>query len=185
MTGFGDKPLEVEVFAKAPDQRISIVHTPRGDSLTAFDGHGGWLGSTGRPSRDMSAAESGAARLDADLRFPSHVTQLFKEFTTAAAEKIDGRDALHVLARNEGEPPVELWFDAQSGLLVRLVRYAETPLGRNPTQIDYADYRDADGVKIPFRWSISRPAGRFTIQIDEVHQNVPVDDARFEKAPRS
>ena len=69
------------------------------------------------------------------------------------------------------------------GLLVRLVRYGETPLGRMPTQIDYADYREAGGVKIPFRWTLARPSGRFTIQVSEVKQNVPVDDAKFAKPP--
>jgi hypothetical protein len=64
-------------------------------------------------------------------------------------------------------------------LLVRLVRYADTPVGRNPTQIDYADYREQDGVKTPFRWTLSRPNGRFTIQIAELTNNVPIDDARF------
>jgi hypothetical protein len=76
---------------------------------------------------------------------------------------------------------VRLYFDDDSGLLVRLVRYAETPLGRNPTQIDYADYRDAGGVKIPYRWTIARPGGRFTIQVNELQQNVAIDDAKFAK----
>jgi hypothetical protein len=53
----------------------------------------------------------------------------------------------------------------------------------NPTQIDYADYREADGVKVPFRWTVSRPGNRFTIQVEEVKQNVPVDDAKFAVPP--
>jgi photosynthetic reaction center cytochrome c subunit len=72
-----------------------------------------------------------------------------------------------------------LYFDQQSGLLLRLVRFAETPLGKNPTQIDYADYRVVDGLKIPYRWTLARPNGRFTIQIDDVKQNVPVDEKLF------
>jgi len=60
-----------------------------------------------------------------------------------------------------------------------LVRYAETPLGRNPTQIDYADFRAVDGLKIPYRWTLARPNGRFTIQIEDVKQNVPVDEKLF------
>ena len=80
-----------------------------------------------------------------------------------------------------GRPPVRLYFDTKTGLLVRQVRYAETPLGRIPTEIDYADYREVDGVKIPLRWTLSRPNGRFTIKITDVKTNVPVDDARFSK----
>ena len=46
-----------------------------------------------------------------------------------------------------------------------------------------ADYRDADSVKIPYRWTLARPGGRFTIQVDKVQQNVPVDDAKFAPPP--
>ena len=70
---------------------------------------------------------------------------------------------------------------SRPGLLVRQVRYADTPVGRNPTQIDYADYREVDGVKIPFRWTLARVNGRFTIQIREAQQNVPIEDAKFAK----
>ena len=79
----------------------------------------------------------------------------------------------------DGLPPVRLFFDATTGLLSRMVRYAQTPVGRNPTQIDCADYREVDGIKIPFRWTPSRPNGHFTIQLQEVNQNVPLEDAKF------
>ena len=174
--------LPIEVYAKAPDKRFSAMHLPNGDSITAFDGKQGWLSNAGHP-HPMSAAENDAARIDSDFYFPSHVKTLFQKFTVAPGEKIDGHDTYLVVGRNEGQPPMRLYFDQQSGLLVRLVRYAETALGRMPTQIDYADYRDADGIKIPYRWTLARPGNRFTIQIDEVKQNVPVDDAKFTAPP--
>jgi photosynthetic reaction center cytochrome c subunit len=170
--------LPIEVYAKAPDKRISIMHLPNGESITAFDGKQGWLSNAGHPHL-MSAAENDAVRIDSDFYFASHVKTLYAKFTVVPGEKIDGHDTYLVLGRNEGQPPLRLYFDQQSGLLVRQVRYAETALGRMPTQIDYADYRDADGVKIPYRWTLARPGNRFTIQIDDVKQNVPVDDAKF------
>ena len=66
---------------------------------------------------------------------------------------------------------------------MRLIRYADTALGLNPTQIDYADYREENGVKMPFRWTLSRPGNRFTIQVEQVQQNVAVDDAKFVVPP--
>jgi hypothetical protein len=66
---------------------------------------------------------------------------------------------------------------------MRVIRYQETALGRLPTQIDYADYRKTDGVNIAFRWTIARPNGRFTIQVEQVQHNVPVDDAKFSPPP--
>jgi photosynthetic reaction center cytochrome c subunit len=76
-----------------------------------------------------------------------------------------------------------LYFDQQTGLLLRQVRYAETPLGRNPTQVDYADYRQTDGVNIPYQWTLTRTNGSFTIQIQSVQQNVAVDEKLFVMPP--
>ncbi|MFZ0039190.1 MAG: c-type cytochrome [Candidatus Acidiferrales bacterium] len=179
----GEMKATVDVYAKAPDKRIAIVHMPNGDSSTAFDGHVGWLGTPGRPAREMSAAETDNVRMDAQIFFAVDLRQMFHSFRVIAEDKIGDRNVYVVSAFSEGKPSVKLYFDAQSGLLVRLERFVDTPLGSNPTRIDFADYRDAGGVKAPYRWTIARPSGRFTIQVDEVHQNVPVDDAKFVMPP--
>ena len=177
----GANKFPFQVFEKAPNKRLSVMHLPNGDSITAFDGNFGWLANPGQPVRDMSGAELDAARLDADFYFPLRVKQLFTEFRAGKSEKIGDRDVTSLAGIKEGQPPLKLYFDPQSGVLVRLLRYAESPLGRVPTQIDYADYRAVNGVRTPFRWTISRPGGRFTIQLENVQQNVPIDDARFAK----
>lgn len=183
LTALGGQHFPIDVYAKAPGKRFSVMHLSNGDSITAFDGNQGWLSI---PSRVhiMSAAENVAARIDADLYFPLHVKTLYQKFRVDAGEKIAGSDTYLVVGHNEGQPPLRLYLDKESGLLLRLVRYAETPLGRNPTQIDYADYREANGVKMPFRWTLSRPGNQFTVQVEQVQQNVPVDDAKFTPPPQ-
>jgi photosynthetic reaction center cytochrome c subunit len=180
---FGDRNVPIEIFSKDPDKRISFTHTPDGDSITAFDGHEGWLGAPKRPVREMHGPDLDAAAMDADLHFAAHLKGMFSEAKVRGTEKIDDHDTYLVVGQREGKTPVRLYFDEQSGLLVRLVRFGETPLGRLPTQIDYADYREANGVKIPFRWTLARPGGRFTIQVREVKDNVPVEDAKFARPP--
>ena len=182
LNGFGDQHFPVDIYSKAPDKRDSVMHLKNGDSVTAFDGKQGWLSIPGRVHM-MSAAENDAVRIDADLYFPAHIKTLYQKFSVDLGEKIDGHDTYLVVGESEGKPPLQLYLDKESGLLLRLVRFAETALGRNPTQIDYADYRDADGVKISFRWTLARPGNRFTIQIDQVQQNVPVDDSKFVLPP--
>jgi photosynthetic reaction center cytochrome c subunit len=181
------QPFPIDLYAKAPDKRVSIMHTPGGDSITAFNARQGWLALGGR-THMMTAAENDAARIDADLYFAANLKSLYPRFVTQPGEKIDGHDTWLVIGRSEPgaanpKPPLRLYFDKNTGLLLRLVRYTETPLGRNPTQIDYADYRATDGVKIPYRWTLARPGGRFTIQIDSVQQNVPIDEAKFTPPP--
>ena len=179
----GGSQTPIEVLTKAPNKRVTITRSGDGqatsESFTAFDGTAGWMGNTGRPAREMSPAESGASALDAEFAIALRLKELFPQIRRGRPEQIDGAMCESLIGTGPGRPPVRLYFDQSSGLLVRMVRYAETPVGRNPTQIDYADYRDADGVKIPFRWTLSRLNGRFTIQIADVKSNVPIDDAKF------
>ncbi|MGC1961548.1 MAG: c-type cytochrome [Candidatus Sulfotelmatobacter sp.] len=177
----GDRNVPIEIFSKDPDKRVSFTHTPDGDSITAFDGHEGWLWIPGHAVREMHGPDIDGASMDADLHFAAHLKEMFSAAQVQGKEKIGERDAYLVIGQRDGKTPLRLYFDEQSGLLVRLIRYGETPLGLLPTQIDYADYREAGGVKIPFRWTLARPGGRFTIQVNEVKENVPVDDAKFAK----
>jgi hypothetical protein len=179
---FGDQRMPVDIYAKAPDMRVSVMHMKEGESVTAYNGIVGWLSVPGRVHM-MNAQESFGARMDADLEFAADVKSLYTKWETLPGEKIDGRDTWLVVGRREGEPPLKLYLDQKSDLLMRLVRYTDSPLGYNPTQIDYADYRPADGVKIPYRWTVARPGNRFTIQVEQLQQNAPVDDAKFVPPP--
>jgi hypothetical protein len=170
--------VPVEIYSEAPEKRVSITHPSRGDSVTAFNGEVGWLSMPNGFHR-MTTAEAEAARIDAQLHFPVRLRELYKEFHVRPGEEIGGRPTLLLSAKASGRPDLRLYFDQENGLLLRLMRFAETPLGRNPTQIDYADFRIADGVKIPYKWTLTRPGGSFTIQIEQVQQNVPVDEKLF------
>ena len=172
------KKYPIEIYSQAPDNRVSISHLPSGPSVTAFNREAGWL-STPNGIRRMSLAEQQAARIDAELYFPLQLPRMYQEFEVSSGELINGKATYLVSAKGKGAPGLRLYFDQESGLLVRLIRFAETPLGRNPTEIDYADFRVADGVKLSYRWTLARPNGRFTIQIDAVKQNVPLDEGQF------
>lgn len=179
---FAGRQFPVDIVCKEPGKRVSTVHTPGGDSITAIDGRAGWVGSPGgRPPRDMDPQEVDAFTFDATLHLPTQLKKMFAQFRVRPAEKIGGHEVLQVIGLNAGKPPMRLFFDKESGLLVRSVRYADSPLGRNPTQVDYSDYRAQDGVTLPSKWTVARPLGRFTIQVTEIQQNVPVDDSKFAK----
>jgi hypothetical protein len=177
----------VEVFSKAPGQRTVIVHLADGDSTSVWDGKAGW---TARPATDvpvpllaLSGGDLDAARLEAELSFPARIKQTLTDWRVGFPATIDDRDVQVVQGNSAGRSPVKFYFDNQSGLLVRMVHYAELPIGLSPTQIDFADYREAGGVKIPFRWTITWLDGRSTIEFSEVQANVPIDAARFARPP--
>jgi photosynthetic reaction center cytochrome c subunit len=174
----GGKQYSIEVYSQAPDKRVSISHPQGGDSVTAFNGEAGWL-KVRNGLHMMTSPELEAARLDAELYFPLRVRELYKDFKVTPGEDIAGRKTYVIHASDPGRPSLRLYFDKESGLLLRQMRFAQTPLGSNPTQIDYADYRVADGVKIPYQWTLTRPNGSFTIKISQVQQNVPIDEKLF------
>jgi len=177
---FGGKSFPIDVYTKDPGERVSFTHMPDGDGVTGFNGHEGWLGTVGHPMREMHGSDMDGAAIDADLHLPTHLKQMFTR-TMVQPEKVGDQQTYELIGERDGKPPIHLYFDQQSGLLVRLVRYGDTALGWLPTQIDYADYREVDGVKVPYRWTLARPSGRFTIQLTDMKQNVPIDDAKFVK----
>jgi hypothetical protein len=171
----------VDVFTQSPNRRAVVQHLREGNSSLVFDEHRGWVGIPGRPTRDLQDADIEAAGVDADLEFPLHLQQMFPELRVEYPENIQEREANVLYGIKEGQPAAKFYFDAQSGLLIRLLRYAQSPLGLDPTQIDYSDYREVDGVQVPFHLTFSQPGSDWTLEIQEIRQNVPIDDDRFAK----
>ena len=130
---FGGKSLPIDIYSKDPEKRISFTHMPEGDSVTAFNGHEGWLGTPGRPLREMHGSDLDGASIDADLHLAMHLKTMFSELRVRGTEQVGEHEAYIVV------------------------------------------------VKIPYRWTLARPSGRFTIQVTEVKQNIPVDEAKFAK----
>lgn len=176
---FAGRDVTVEVYDKVPGQRVSVMNLPNGESITGFDGQHGWLTTPGRPTREMPASEIEGAKIDADLQLPLHLKQMFPNLRAAKPEKLDGRDTYQLMEEEAGQPRLRLYFDQQTGLLTRMVRYGQSPLGLNPVRVDYSDYRALEGVQVPYQWTVARPSGQFTIQATEVTQNVAIDEARF------
>lgn len=184
MTGkimFAGNESPIEVLTKAPNKRVTITKNSSGESYTAYDGTEGWMGNTGRPARAMSPTDSAASAVDAAFYLPLDLKAMYPQLRRGRPETVNGAECDVLQGTAPGKPMVRLDFDRSTGLLVRMVRYTETPMGRMPVQVDYSDYKESDGVKIPMRWTLSRPNGRFTIQIDQVKNNAAIDDSKFAK----
>ena len=178
---FAGRQIPTDVADESPNRRLITIHLPGGDSVTAINGDTGWMAAPHRPVHDMSSGEVGVAKLDANLQLPLQLKQAFEELKVESAEKLNDRDCYVLLGKVSGLPRARFYFDQQSGLLVRMMQYAETALGLNPTRIDYSDFRPVNGVQIPYRWTVARPAGQFTIQISEATPNAQIDPSLFAK----
>ena len=181
----GDK-FPVEVYARAPNERTTIVHLRAGDNIRTCDGRNAWNTSAGTllpiPVFSLSGGDLEGAKMDAGLSFPGQIKQLLKDWRTGfPSTTIDDKDVDVVQGSSPDNTPVKFYFDKKSGLLLRQVRYTDTALGLNPTQIDYDDYRDVSGVKMPFRLTTTWTDGRSTIVFSELRANVSIDAAKFSK----
>jgi len=176
---FGGVSTPIEVFTAMPWKQSIVRHLTKGDSLTIIDNNSGWFSMPGRPARPIQGADLDGALLDADLQFPLHLREIFPELRREYPETIAGHEAYVLVGIRQNLPAVKLYFDRSTGLLIRQTRFADSPFGENPTQIDYSDYRAVDGVQIRFRRTTSLPSARSTVQINHVQQNVPIKDSVF------
>jgi hypothetical protein len=178
---------EVQIYAKAPDQRTTMIHfkdhPDRGDSLRAFNGRVGWI-KTPRAllkEYEQTGSELDGTRLDAQLSFPGQIKQVLTNLHAGFPDSINGHDVDVVQGSGPRGLLATLYFDKQSGLLVRLVRYSRSPIGRVPTQVDYSDYRDVGGIKFPFQYTFSWLDGKDAFKLTDVKTNVAIDAGKFEK----
>jgi photosynthetic reaction center cytochrome c subunit len=173
--------VPVEIFSKAPASKTTIVHARLGDSVRTCDGAGAWIASPDRPLLLMALTGGNliGARIDALLSFPSALKPAAPQWRVAVAT-LEDRD-VYVLqgVLQPRQPPLNLYFDQESGLLVRALRFADTAVGRVPTQIDFADYRDVGGLKLPFKLTTTWTDGQSTVELTDVQVNVPIDAERF------
>jgi outer membrane lipoprotein-sorting protein len=181
-----EEKAPVEVYAKAPDQLTAIVHIPQGDSIRTYDGHTAWMTSTGTllplPVLVLGGGNLEGAKLDAELSFPAQIKRTLTEWRTGfPTTVIDDNEVEVVQGTSAAKTPVKLYFDKKSGLLVRLVRYTNTAIGTNPMQIDYSDYRDVGGVRMPFHYTVTWTDGRSTTELSSVQPNLPIDASKFAK----
>lgn len=180
--------VPVEIFARAPNLRATFVHTSFGASVRTYDGRAGWIASPDRPAPllPLTGGNLAGARIEALASFPAQIRQAFGQWRVGQTI-LDDRDVQVLEGTSAGQPPVKLFFDKESGLLVRLAHFGETAVGRVPTQIDYSDYRDVNGVKVPFRWMTTWTTGQATTELTDVQLNVAIDAAKFARpapAPR-
>lgn len=176
-----------EIYAEYPNKRSVRVTYPdapdRGNQSRAFDGTTGWI-TTPRAllgEYEVTGSERDGLHLDAELAFPGQIKNVLTDLRVGYPDTIDNTDVMVVQGRGPHGVLATLYFDKKTGLLVREIRYGRTPIGRFPSQIDYSDYRDVNGIKFPFKYKFSWLDGRDNYELTNVQINVPIDQSKFGK----
>jgi zinc protease len=161
------------------NQMVMVTTLPNGTSAQGFNGAVGWATTPGSQS-ELKGQELAKIRRAADIARSLKIREESLSPRVVAKVSVGEREAFQISGRADGQR-VQLFFDTQTGLLLRRQVMSSTVLGAYPEQTDYDDYREVDGVKLPFitRYSTPDPSAGFTINFKDINHNIPVDDARF------
>jgi hypothetical protein len=176
-------PGTIEIDMKAPNKRVVISNVPgNGIDQRGYNGTAGWYVDPDEGPKDLTGSDLDSMELDAEFYRELNLPKLYRTMTVEGKAKVGDSDAYVVDATLASGDVEKLYFDAQSGLLVRDDAPVEIPDEGKSTQISLIrDYRDVDGVKLPFTISRDRTDGDSTIKFTEIKNNVPLDDAKFNK----
>ena len=170
------------IHEKAPDRLLATVIINGAAFRQGFNGTMGWTDDPQDGLREQSGAELAEARRDADFYHPLDLRRLYTKITVSGVEKIGDRDT-YVLEATvpEGSEPTKMYFDAATGLLVRAVSQHHGPDGVTQYREDFEDYREVDGIKVPFTSRQTNGDTTYTMTISEIRHNVELDDSEFAK----
>ena len=183
--GYGPESAEdrpSEIYAKAPNQLTMIIHTANGDITKTLDGRSAWLAAPLRqpvPVMALGGKELDATRLDGVMAFPGQIKQALTKWRSGFPAFVNEKDVNVVQGNTADGAVVTLYFDIQSGLLERKIHFTDSPVGPLVVQVDYSDYRDVAGVKLPYKFTLTWLDGREQFELTEIRPNVAIDAARF------
>jgi photosynthetic reaction center cytochrome c subunit len=181
-------PATIERSQKAPNLVVNVYRTPTYTISDGFDGTRAWAQAANGRVAEPGATDQMRAKRDADFYLPLDMKQTYAQMQVRNIENVNGHDAYVVIARPQGDRAERLYFDVQTGLLVRKWNSLATPAGEAPFQVDYQDYRDTgSGVKFPYVIIMNpanartEPSSTATIRVTKVQDNAPLDSPKFVK----
>jgi predicted O-methyltransferase YrrM len=163
-----DPPAEtvlVDAYARIPAMWAVTLTSESGDVQFGCDGEIGWV-----KDAEGSRRDERMDKLPLGLFLNPHGTLLLNDYfgTLILKEKASrGGRTVFVLHLTEDGQRRPAWFDAESGLLIRIGSWS---LG---------DYRTVNGVGFPHRMAAARRGGESVYEFSEIRHDEPIDRARF------
>jgi zinc protease len=171
----------VTVREKAPNRSIFTVNFNGAVFQQGFDGTIGWSNDPQNGLREQTGEELAETKRDSDFYHPLDLKQMYSKITVAGTDKIDDRDAYVVEASSGDLGTDKIYFDAQNGLVLRIVGQHHTLDGPATFTEDFSDFRQVDGIKLPYTVRQESPSSTFTIKFTEIRHNEAIEDASFAK----
>jgi zinc protease len=170
-----------ESFNKAPNKLYSILVLDAGTLERGFDGKTGWSKDPfGGGLRDLGGLELSGLKQEAELQLPIKLKELFPKAKLKGKEKVENTD-VYVVDLPVGDKAEQAYFNAMNGLLIRWNKEIQSQEGPVAAEQRFEDYREVDGVKIPFVVSMTTPQFSFTNKVSEVKHNIEIPESKFTK----
>jgi len=172
-----------EVWGKDPDKSLSTITFP---SLLVikkgFDGTTRWVQTPAGTFTDESSSEMSELERDADIYRAGKIKSLYAKMVLQPKARLHGHEVYVVEGQPARGPSEKLFFDVQDGLLLRWDMVRKDPKRGNVfVKVHLEDYREVDGVKIPFNVRFAFESFDVTVKMDEVQHNVDIPDSFFIK----
>jgi hypothetical protein len=172
----------LEIYAKAPNKLLIVTVTPNSVSYNGFNGSVHWFG-TSKGDFEKNYFQLAQLKRDAEFYKPVMLKALYTKMVLIGEQKVGESNAYMIEATPADPNPEKLYFDKETGLLIRRYREFKTVLGSIPSQDDYEDYKEVDGIKLPFTIRTANANSALTLKVIEVKHNVRIDDEKFNKPP--
>jgi hypothetical protein len=146
-----------------------------------FDGETNWFQTPGGTFTDKSHEEIAKLERDSAAYGAAKIRSLFDSMKLEPKARLNGRDVQVIEGKPLKGPAEKLFFDVENGLLVRWDMARRETNRTIFVKVHLDDYREVGGVKAAFKVRFAFEQFTFTVQVDEVEHNIPIDDAMFRK----
>lgn len=174
----GRPPSTVQVFQKAPGKLLMVASMGQRQFHSGYDGSKVWS-AFGSRARVLDGMQAVVAPREAQID-PVAALKAYTGLRLTGMAQLGDQKTFVVRGRAPDGNFEQLFFDVDSGLLVRRMIVYRTIFGPLLFQADYSDYQKADGVAIPYKTEWWQGGRGFTDTVKSVKTNVPVDDSQFE-----
>ena len=177
------EPGQFKIWGKDPHKTLSVIEFPRiGTLKKGFDGDNRWVQTPAGTFTDESPTQMAELEQDAEVYRAGKIRSLYQTMTVEGKARLSGRDVYILEGKPAKGPAEKLFFDTDSGLLMRWDMVRRNPQRGNVfVKVHLDDYREVDGVKVPFKVRFAFESFELTLNVDVLEHNVPVDDALFAK----
>lgn len=129
--------------------------------------------------RALSDKEAEQAMWSASLCLAHDWRRYFKSVSGPKTVVEDGKQVLEISLTTPLGDVVVLRLDAQTKLPVSQSFTQVSPLGSMPMTVRFQDYRETDGLKIPFQQELDASLTKVTSTTVKIEFNAPVDETKF------